>query len=121
MSTTSLIYQFVQTSLGRSNWLERAYQRQTLRQAIARIYPSFARQYPDWVDYFFDEHFLRQRAFPLLAAYMAYKAMPTPFEIARVWAEQFTWSNLEMKEQHVSQLMPVVSDFLRRLDKELFN
>jgi hypothetical protein len=92
-----------------------------LRQAIARIYPSFARQYPDWVDYLFDEHFLSQHGFHLLAAYIVYKAMPTPFELARVWAEQFAWFNLEMKERHVAQLMPVAADFLRRLDKELFN
>jgi hypothetical protein len=121
MSTTSLIHQFVQNSRGWPNWLERAYQRWVLHRAITRIYPTFARQYPDWADYFFDEYFLRQRAFPLLASYLEYKAMPTSFEVARVWAEQFTWSNLEVKERHVSELMPVVSDFLRRLNKELFN
>lgn len=121
MSTTSLIYHFVQNSLGWPNWLERAYQRRDLRQAIARIYPSFARQYPEWVNYLFDEQFLQQRAFPVLACYLEYKAVPTSFELARVWAEQFAWSNLEMKERHVAQLMPVASDFLRRLDSELFN
>jgi len=47
--------------------------------------------------------------------------MPTPFELARIWAEQFAWFNLEMKERHVAQLMPVAADFLRRLDRELFN
>ena len=121
MSTTSLLHQLRQNWPGWLSWLERAYQRQALRQAIARIYPSFARQYPKWVNYLFDEQFFHQRAFPLLTHYLEYKAVPTPFELARIWAEQFAWFNLEMKERHVAQLMPVATDFLRRLDKELFN
>jgi hypothetical protein len=97
------------------------YQHQALRQAIARIYPTFARQYPEWVNYLFDEPFLNQRAFALLARYLEYKVVPTPFELVQVWAEQFAWFNLEMKERHVAQLMPIARDFLRRLNKELFN
>jgi hypothetical protein len=121
MSTTSLIHQLGLKWPGWLSWLERAYQRQALRQAITRIYPSFARQYPEWVNYLFDEPFLRQSAFPLLARYLEYKVVPAPFELAQVWAEQFAWFNLEMKERHVAQLMPVARDFLRRLNKELFN
>lgn len=121
MSTTTLIQQFVQTWLDRPNWLEQTYHRWTLHRAIARVYPVFARQYPEWIDYFFDEYFLKRRAFPLLAAYITDKAMPTSFELAQVWAEQLAWPNLEMKERHISQLIPVVADFLRRLSKELFN
>ena len=120
MSTTSFIYQFGQNSPGWPKWLERVYQRRALRQAIAHTYPSFAQQYPEWVNYLFDERFLHQRAFHLLAHYLDYKAVPASFELARIWAEQFTWSNLEMKERHVAQLMPVASDFLHRLNKELF-
>ncbi|MBE7556190.1 MAG: hypothetical protein HS126_34485 [Anaerolineales bacterium] len=121
MSTASLIYHLVHHSLRWPDWLERAQQRQALQQAIARVYPSFARQYPDWVDYFFDEYFLRQRAFPVLAGYLEFKALPTSFELARGWAEQFAWPNLEMKERHLALLMPVAADFLRRLDRELFH
>jgi hypothetical protein len=56
-----------------------------------------------------------------LARYLEYKVVPAPFELAQVWAEQFAWFNLETKERHVAQLMPVASNFLRRLNKELFN
>ena len=121
MSTTSLIHQFEQKRPGWLNWLERAHQRRALHQAITRTYPSFAGQFPEWVNYLFDEQFLNQHAFDLLARYLAYKAVPTPFELVRVWAEQFAWFNLEMKERHVAQLMPVATDFLRRLNKELFS
>lgn len=121
MSTTSLIYQLKQTWPRWPRRLRRVYQRRALHQAIARIYPTFARQYPEWVNYLFDEQFLHQLAFPVLASYLDYKVLPTPFELARAWAEQFAWSNLELKERHVSQLMPVVTDFLRRLNKGLFN
>ncbi|MCL4295517.1 MAG: hypothetical protein KJ077_07310 [Anaerolineae bacterium] len=121
MSTASLIYHFIQHPLSWPDWLERTRQRRALHQAIARVYPSFARQYPDWVDYFFDEPFVRQRAFPLLVENLANKAIPTPITLARIWAEQFTWSNPEVKERHMAQLVPVAADFLRRLDQELFN
>lgn len=121
MSTTSLIYQFVQHSLSQPKWLERASRRRTLRQAIAHVYPAFARRYPEWVNYLFDEQFLQQRAFPLLTQYLAYKVVPTPFELAQIWAEQFTWSNLEMKERHIARLMPIATDFLRHLSKDLFS
>jgi hypothetical protein len=120
MSTTSLIHQLGQNWPRWLSWLERAYQRQALRQAIARTYPSFAGQYPAWVNYLFDEQFLNQHAFALLARYLQYKAVPTPFELAQVWAEQFAWFNLETKERHVAQLMPVATDFLRQLNRELF-
>jgi hypothetical protein len=119
MATASLIQQFGQKWPGWSRWLGLAYQRRALRRAIARIYPAFAAKYPEWTNYLFDEHFLNQHAFPVLARYLKYKVVPTPFELVQVWAEQFTWFNLETKERHVAQLMPVASDFLRRLNKEL--
>ncbi len=120
MSTTSLLYRFGQNRPGWLSWLEQAYRRYVLHQAIARVYPAFARQYPAWVDYLFDELFLHRYGFALLAHSLEYKTTPAPFELVRLWAEQFAWSNLEMKERHVAQLMPVATDFLRRLDKELF-
>lgn len=120
MSATSFIQQFRQPWPGRLGWLERAYHRQALRGAIARVYPVFARQYPEWANYLFDPPFLHHRAFALLAYYQEHKVVPAPFELVRLWAEQFAWSNLEMKERHVAHLMPVAADFLRRLDKELF-
>lgn len=121
MTTASFIQQLGQNWPGWSIWFRRQIRRRSLKRAITRAYASFAQQYPDWVDYFFDEYFLGQRAFPVLACYLEYKALPTSFELARVWAEQFAWSNLEMKERHVAQLMPVSADFLRRLNQELFN
>jgi hypothetical protein len=121
MNTTSLIHQLGQYWPRSLSRLERAYQRQVLRQAIARIYPSFARQYPAWVNYLFDEQFLNQYAFALLARYLQYKTVPTPFELVQLWAEQFTWFNLETKERHVAQLMPVATNFLQRLNKEMFS
>jgi hypothetical protein len=121
MSITSLIHQLEQHWPGWLSELGRAYQRLALRQAIARSYPSFAATYPEWTDYLFDEHFLNQQAFPVLTRYLKYKVLPTPFELAQVWAEQLTWSNLEMKERHVAHLMPVATDFLCRLNKDLFN
>jgi hypothetical protein len=121
MTTAPLIQQFGQNRPGWSTWFKRQILRRSLNRAITRAYTSFVREYPDWVDYFFDEYFLSQRAFPLLADYMAKNAMPTPSELARVWTEQFTWFNPEMKERHMAQLMPVAADFLRRLDREVFN
>lgn len=121
MSTASLIQQLVQNSPGWPRWLERVYQHRALHRVISHIYPAFARQYPEWAAYMFDEHFLHHLAFPVLARYLGYKVVPPPFELAQIWAEQFTWFNLEMKERHVSQLMPIANDFLRRLSKELFN
>lgn len=121
MATASLIQQVGQNGSGWSKWLKRATQQRALRRAIARNYPSFATTYPEWTDYLFDNYFLNQRAFPVLARYLNYKVVPTPFELVQVWAEQFTWSNLEMKERHVACLMPVATDFLRRLNKDLFN
>ncbi|MBE7555606.1 MAG: hypothetical protein HS126_31540 [Anaerolineales bacterium] len=121
MATASFIQQVGQNWPGWSTWFKRQIQRRSLNRAITRAYTSFARQYPDWVDYFFDEYFLRQRAFPVLAGYLEFKALPTSFELARGWAEQFAWPNLEMKERHLALLMPVAADFLRRLDRELFH
>ncbi|GAB4452734.1 MAG: hypothetical protein Fur0044_47740 [Anaerolineae bacterium] len=121
MSASSLIHQLGQHWPGWFSGLKQVAQQRALRRAIAHNYPSFAATYPEWTDYLFDNYFLNQRAFPVLARYLNYKVVPTPFELAQVWAEQLTWSNLEMKERHVAQLMPVATDFLRRLNKDLFN
>lgn len=121
MSTISLVHQLKQHWSARISGLRSETQQRALRQALVRSYPAFAATYPEWTHYFFDEYFLSQRAFPILARYLQYKVVPTPFELAQVWAEQFSWSNLERKERHMARLMPVAADFLRRLDKELFS
>jgi hypothetical protein len=120
MTTASLIQQVGQNWPGWAIWLRRQRLRRSLNRAITRAYASFARQYPEWVDYAFDIYFLRQRAFPLLARYLEDRAMPTSYELAQLWSEQFPRLNQEMMQQHTAQLRPVAADFLRRLDQELF-
>ena len=61
------------------------------RAALGRAYTTFAEQYPQWVDSYFDEYFLRHVATPLLDRYLQpHPTPPTPAELRNTIAPMTT-------------------------------
>jgi len=87
------------------------------RAALAHAYTRFAHRHQDWVDSFFDEHFLTQTASPVLTRYLKSSPRPTPAELAALWVEQFPPENSAKK--YTAVLTPVAADFLRLLEAEM--
>ncbi|HEX9925074.1 MAG TPA: hypothetical protein VGD99_20630 [Anaerolineae bacterium] len=87
------------------------------RAAFARAYTRFAHRHEDWVDCFFDEHFLSQTASPVLTRYLKSSPRPTPAELAALWVEQFPPDNSVKKYKAI--LTPVAADFLKLLETEM--
>lgn len=85
--------------------------------AVKRAYLSFVDRYSDWVDSFFDEYFVHQKAKSLLARYLQPLDPPTPTELATLWVDQFPVGHVAQK--HVADLTPVAADFLRLLETEM--
>lgn len=88
------------------------------RAALKRTYTSFACQEEEWVDAFFDEHFIRHYAAPLLNRYLQQDTdPPSPVELATVWADQFRPGSPAKK--YIAKLTPVAADFLASLEADL--
>jgi hypothetical protein len=119
MATLSLKQPFVSNRPGRRSWLGQQLQRRALRQAIDRVYVTFAEQNPAWVDYSFDKWFLTHQAVPLFTSALEHRTWPAPVELANLWAEQFSWLKDETRRRHKTELLPVAADFLNRLKLEL--
>jgi len=101
----------IRTLLGRDP------QRLAFKLALARAYTQFSNHYPDLVDTFFDEHFLKKAA-PLLARCLLPTYLPTPSEFANLWVEQF---GSAINDQHKVRASLAASDFLHYLENELRN
>ena len=99
--------------------LKRNSQRQALRKALVRAYTTWAPRHWEWVDYCFNEHFLTYRATPLLMRHMEDATPLDQVDLANIWAEQFTWFDDEMRQRHIAQLIPAVTNFLVYLAAEL--
>jgi len=101
----------IRTLLGRDP------QRLAFKLALTKAYTQFSNHYPDLVDTFFDEHFLKKAA-PLLARCLLPTYLPTPSEFANLWAEQF---GSTINDQHKVRASLAASDFLHYLENELRN
>ena len=99
------------------NLLGRDPQRLAFKLALTKAYTQFSNHYPDLVDTFFDEHFLKKAA-PLLARCLLPTYLPTPSEFANIWAEQF---GSTINDQHKVRASLAASDFLHYLENELRN
>lgn len=87
------------------------------KAAVARAYITFAREYPEWAQYLFDDHFLTHHAAPILADCL--QGLAPSVAVARVWAEQMTWPVEESRQERIAQLTLVVAHFLELLEAEL--
>ena len=89
------------------------------QDAIIRAYTTWAPKNWEWVESLFNEHFLTHRAAPFLIAYVKGGVELNPVELANVWAEQLTWFDEEMKQRHITTLVPPATEFLLCLEAEL--
>ncbi len=94
--------------------LGRDLQRLAFQAALARAYTAFARQYPQWENSFFDQHFLTHGAVPFLARCLRRDAPQDPAELAAAWADQLRLAGTR-RERHIRDLTPACTDFLRHL------
>ena len=88
-------------------------------RALGRAYVNFADTYPRWADSFFDEHFVRRTAKPLLSRYLHPSSTlpPSPIELASLWADQFRIDDPARKYR--ANVTPVAAHFLGCLEAEL--
>jgi len=89
------------------------------QDAVIRAYTTWAPKNWEWVESLFNEHFLTHRAAPFLIAYVKDGVELNPVELANVWAEQLTWFDEEMKQRHITKLVPAARDLLLCLEAEL--
>ncbi len=85
-----------------------------LVRALYSAHRLWAKRYPEWEAAFFDEHFLRTRALPLLRE----QATITPSALAQAWIAQFH-AGLRLEQQLINALTPVAADFLYFVAGEL--
>ncbi len=91
-------------------WTQRQQER-TLAQVLNTVYPRWAARNRQWANAFFDEHFLLQRAAPLLAHYRLGKLGTEGSLLANQWADQFRF-NAVRRQQLITELTPVAANFL---------
>jgi hypothetical protein len=90
------------------------------RIALAYAYTVCARQYyPKWASYLLDEEFQARGARRLRACYLLGVACFQPADLAAFWADQMGSLGEEIKQRHITELIPVASRFLRCLETEL--
>lgn len=71
------------------------------------------------MDFFFDEHFLRHRAAPLLARFLQQMPPLSPAELATAWEAQIGPASSPIRQQRMAQLTLAAADFLAWLEAEL--
>src|SRR5690348_8350787 len=54
-------------ALGKQTWLRRSLGELALKKALISAFQRFAREYPQWADSLFDEHFILNHAAPLIS------------------------------------------------------
>lgn len=87
--------------------------------ALARSYSQFLETPHAWAAAtFFDEHFLKERAAPLLAQTLSRDGGPEPSVLAERWAEQFTMRG-QTRDYWLSKLQLAATEFLRIFRSEL--
>ena len=100
-------------------WLEKVVQRRAFQTALSRAYAAWTPANWEWVDYSFNEHFLTHQVAPYVIRCLEEVTRPDPVQLAKMWAEQFTWFDEEMRQRHVARLIPAISDFLSCLEEVL--
>ncbi|HXW00623.1 MAG TPA: hypothetical protein VEC93_19560 [Anaerolineae bacterium] len=83
------------------------------------MYSIWAPQHWEWVDYSFNEYFLTHQVAPRLARCLKGATQPDPAELANMWAEQFIWFSEEMRQRHIAELIPAITNFLCCLEAEV--
>ncbi len=92
--------------------------RLAFKVGLARALTTFERNHPQWAVSFFDEHFLRNRAAPLLARHLTRDAPTDPTELAAAWADQLGLHDAA-RDRRIAEAMHPAADLLRWLDAEL--
>lgn len=92
-------------------WLQGDPQHLAFQVALAQAFTKFAQSYPSWTSSFFDEHFLKGRAAPLLARFLTPDGPPSSTELASAWADELKLKR-ETREQHIAELTPAASAFV---------
>jgi hypothetical protein len=85
--------------------------------ALTGAYRRFAERYEDWVDCFFDKHFVHRKAKSLLARYLQPFDPPAPNELVTLWVDQFPVDHVA--QNYMADLTPVAADFLKLLETEM--
>jgi hypothetical protein len=89
-----------------------------VRQAGARAYRHFARQFPQWADSLFDEHFISGPAAPLLARYALSPTPSAPADLALAWFAQICAPQAPATP-NLSEVGLVAAAFLQAFEREL--
>lgn len=100
-------------------WFEQAIQRRRFQAALSSAYTTWSSRHGEWVDYSFNQHFLTHQVTPYLIHCQEENTQPDPVELAKRWAEQFTWFDKEMRQRHIATLIPAICDFMSCLEAEL--
>jgi hypothetical protein len=88
--------------------------------ALLRAYTNFAQRYPQWAGSsgFFDEHFLKHSAVPILARCLLRDGPPNATELASAWVSQFQLTG-DAQHMKIAEVSIPADYFLSCLDAEL--
>jgi len=93
-------------------------QQVAFKKAFQNAYRKLDQTHPHCTASFFDEHFLQNRAAPLLARCLTRSGPPQAVELAVAWVEQLNLS-ADKEAIYIQEQTPPAADFLRWLDREL--
>ncbi|MGB0383581.1 MAG: hypothetical protein ACPGWR_02045 [Ardenticatenaceae bacterium] len=106
---------FVQES-GLRDELERDRFDLALQAALTPAYSKFVQKHGQWSDAFFDKHFLKDHARPVLARCLMRGHRPEGVELATAWANHI---GLKDDSPRISEFTPIASEFLGWFEEEL--
>jgi hypothetical protein len=100
-------------------WMQKYCQWRAFQAALIRTYTTWAAHNWESTGSLFNEHFLTQQTGSLLICYVEEGGSPDPVELAEAWAEQLSWFDEEMRQRHIAQLIPIITNFLSCFEIEL--
>lgn len=84
----------------------------TIEALVNQAYRVFEEHFPGWSDFLFDETFLAEHTAPMLESYGSI----APNDLVNAWAAQIHWQDDTIREQRITELLPVATHFLLILD-----
>ncbi|MGB0384380.1 MAG: AAA-like domain-containing protein [Ardenticatenaceae bacterium] len=126
VAATQVIFDHILTESGVPNhlannlrsWLGRDPQRLAFQEALTGAYNKFAAIHPDFAAALFDEHFLKNRAAPLLARCLPPADPPEPSQLASAFADERNLKGAAHK-RCVVKTTPIAEQFLNELRRQL--
>jgi hypothetical protein len=93
--------------------------KKAFKEAFGEAYGQFEKQYPQWVENYFDASFFQHGGAPVLAQFLLRDGHPEASELAARWTEYLNTQQPERHSFYISELEPVAADFLDNLTHKL--